>query len=1295
MEHPFTTNLLVALAASLVSLGWAAVLIASTRPRGMTEWQRFSVVLLGAAAAFAACPLAEALLVSPLPKRVLDALGHGVGGFLAAAWVYLLFRYGNPGLPVRRLWLWLGGLVPALLSAAASATNDLHRLLWVEGRAPIGPGEIAKTPGAAYSALLWYGALCSCLCAFVLVRRAARSERVVRSRPLALLTGPVVALLAGVASFLPELGPGRLVVARYAAIATVWTACAYLLTRERPGRLAALSRELLIERTEDAVLVIGTRGDVLDANPAALRLLARARGEAVGRPLRDLAPSLAGRLEAALGDGGEAQVTWGPEDGEVRTYHVLATRLRAPDAALGADALVLRDVTEHARIRAELADERLALRTLIDNLPDRAWVKDRDSRFVVANRLAVEAMRVGDESELIGKSDLDLLGPVSARRFFEDEQEIMRTGVGYRERELRTERPDGSLDYTLSTKMPLRDAEGRVTGLFGHQRSVTVLRSALHAAEESEQRLRQIIRTANEGIVEADLDGRVVFANGRLLAMVGRTEYEVVGCPLADLLFEEDLADHEARMATRRSGLPEAYERRLRRADGSACWCAVSASAVRDVRGEIVGSCAMFTDITERRQAQEELQRAHERLSATVEALPDALVELSPEGVVVAVHPGASRSSEVFTQAMVGRDIRDLLLSPDDERALEALACAVAGGEPAPLVYRFEGDDGSRWFEASLASAGSPGSPDSRAVAAIRDITERKRTSDALRLAEVRLEALLRLNAMTEADEQSITDFALEAAVEITQSRIGYVAFLDASEETLIMHSWSSEAMGECAVHDRTLVYPVATTGLWGEAVRQRKPVITNDYQAANPWKRGVPEGHVRVVRHMNVPVLDGERIVVVAGVGNKVEEYDDTDVRELTLLMQGMWQLVVRRRAVDERRRLEAQIHQNQRLESLGILAGGIAHDFNNILAAIVGYAELAKLRGAHDETGLAHLDHILAASDRARGLVRQILTFTRQAPREAAAVRIEPIVREAARFLRSSLPSTIRIEERIADTCRPVLADATQIHQVVVNLCTNAHHAMRDGSGLLQLSVDPYRIGPGDETSLPAGDYVRLRVRDTGCGMPPEVRERIFEPFFTTKPQGEGTGLGLSMSHGIVESHGGAITVESEEGVGSTFTVLLPCTELRPEAPEDGDDAQAVPRGAEHVLLVDDEGALVLATQRILESLGYTVDPHTSSQSALGAFLADPDAYDLVVSDQTMPGMTGLELAARIRRIRPCARFLLITGYSQRLDPGQEGIAPVSRVLLKPCSLSRLATAVRAVLDGDPDEGAAALTR
>jgi signal transduction histidine kinase/ActR/RegA family two-component response regulator len=565
-------------------------------------------------------------------------------------------------------------------------------------------------------------------------------------------------------------------------------------------------------------------------------------------------------------------------------------------------------------------------------------------------------------------------------------------------------------------------------------------------------------------------------------------------------------------------------------------------------------------------------------------------------------------------------------------------------------------------------------------VGAQTDMTDRKLAEEKLKLNEARSDALLKLNQMTDSPLQEVMDFTLEAGISLTGSKIGYLFFASEDEKILTVHSWSGSALEQCGIADKRLIYSVETTGLWGEAVRQRRPIVTNDYDAPNPLKKGYPEGHVRVLRHMNIPVFDGERIVAVAGVANKAEPYDESDVRQLTLMMDAMWKLIQRKRNESEKKEMEARLGQAQKMQAIGTLAGGIAHDFNNILAAIIGYTEMAmgdipQKSPLHDD-----LEQVLKAGYRARDLVKQILAFSRHGHQELKPVLIASIVEEGVKLLRASIPSTIEIRLSISCPRAVVNADATQIHQVLMNLGANAAHAMREKGGMLDigLSESVIETDAAPYPELKPGAYVRLSVSDTGHGIEKANLHRIFDPYFTTKGPGEGTGLGLAAVHGIIERHGGFVSVYSEPGLGATFNILLPRVGDIPAATE-MEEPVLISGGNERVLLVDDEEAIVAMVKKMLDRLGYRVSATTSASEALNLFLADPEGFDIIITDYTMPHMNGMDLAKSALNARPDIPIILATGFSEMVTEDRALATGIRAFVMKPISKQKIAETIR----------------
>ena len=391
------------------------------------------------------------------------------------------------------------------------------------------------------------------------------------------------------------------------------------------------------------------------------------------------------------------------------------------------------------------------------------------------------------------------------------------------------------------------------------------------------------------------------------------------------------------------------------------------------------------------------------------------------------------------------------------------------------------------------------------------------------------------------------------------------------------------------------------------------------------------------------------------------------------------------RKRAERERASLEEKLRISQKMEAIGTLAGGIAHDFNNILSAIIGYAELADIDTRRESPVASSLAQILKAAFRARDLVRQILMFSRQSEVQFGPLQINLIIKETLKLLRASLPATIQVRQDLGD-CGKILGDPTQVHQVVMNLCTNAYQAMGAEGGLLDISLSSVDINAGhlvQGETLQPGQYLKLSVRDTGHGIDPEILHRIFEPYYTTREKGAGTGLGLAVVHGIVKNHRGAIQASSQVGVGSTFDVYFPKvedysveSEAEPEEPVRG--------GNECILFVDDEPALEELGGRLLSGLGYEVVTRSSAWEALQLFKAKTMAFDLVITDMTMPQLTGEKLALEILRIRPEMPIILCTGFSEQINNERARSLGIRALVMKPFLKNEMARTIRRVLDG-----------
>jgi signal transduction histidine kinase/ActR/RegA family two-component response regulator len=394
--------------------------------------------------------------------------------------------------------------------------------------------------------------------------------------------------------------------------------------------------------------------------------------------------------------------------------------------------------------------------------------------------------------------------------------------------------------------------------------------------------------------------------------------------------------------------------------------------------------------------------------------------------------------------------------------------------------------------------------------------------------------------------------------------------------------------------------------------------------------------------------------------------------------------EIEIRQKFERERAELEKQLYQLQKMETIGTLAGGIAHDFNNILTPIMGYTDMALEELTEDSNLRFDIEQINNAAHRGKDLVQQVLTFSREVDFSNKPIQLQPIIAEALNLIKASFTTGIEINQHYDQKIGTVLADPTHIHQIVMNLCTNANHAMLKTGGTLDVKLEEVKIDQRTADKIPnlkKGYYILLTISDTGHGMDIKTKERIFEPFFTRKEVGSGSGLGLSVVHGIINNYGGAIVVDSTPGKGTSFMIYLP--KYTGDLLESDKSEKKPLKGIEHILFVDDEPEITFMGKKMLENLGYKVSISSDSPSALEEFIKNPDKYSLLVTDQNMPAITGTDLAFRMKKVRPDLKVIIITGYSDNLSEEELVQNGISEVILKPMILDDFSKVIRRVLD------------
>ena len=720
--------------------------------------------------------------------------------------------------------------------------------------------------------------------------------------------------------------------------------------------------------------------------------------------------------------------------------------------------------------------------------------------------------------------------------------------------------------------------------------------------------------------------------------LTGYTREEAIGKSSIDLNIWYDPKDRQRLVKFLQSeGYVENLEAGFRRKNGQIGVGLMSARVLRLNQEDVILS--ITRDITERKQMEDALRESENKYSQLVDSLTDAILVWSGEDIIYA-NPAAFKLFRANQAGdLIGKRYLDFVHPDDRSESVERIKKSKNEKWIAPRrEHRMITADGQ---VIHVESTGVPiqSQRQFQHFGIFSDITERKQVEEKLR--------------ETEKKYRELADSLPQVIFEVDLN--GTLTYINHNAYALFGYTQEEIAKG----------FNVLEAFIPENRERVALDIMLN----IQGQKLGRQE--YTAVRK------DGTRFPVSVHANRVLREQTATGVRGILI------DLTETKLVEEEKKKLEIQLQQAQKMEAIGSLAGGIAHDFNNILSAIIGYTELAMLNEGAEHCR-AELNESLIAANRAKDLVKQILAFSRQTDEDRMPVKVAIVAKEAVKFLRATIPATIEIKTRIDDKSGAVLANSVELHQIIMNLCTNAQHAIGERAGLLEVAVQNTEIDlsqKNDLIELEVGSYVRISVKDTGYGMPPDVIKRIFDPYFTTKEKGVGTGLGLAVLHGIVKKYGGAIKVESVLGKGTTFHIYLPKTDIA--APFNTEQPKIPMGGSERILFVDDEKMLVDIGQQALQRLGYDVVSRTSPIEALELFKAKPDHFDLVITDKTMPGMTGDALAKELMSIRPNLPVIICTGYSQTIDHERAKQIGIKAFVMKPILLNEIAATVRKVLD------------
>jgi len=787
---------------------------------------------------------------------------------------------------------------------------------------------------------------------------------------------------------------------------------------------------------------------------------------------------------------------------------------------------------------------------------------------------------------------------------------------------------DGYRWISINAVPQFREGEDSAYQVYTTFDDITERKQAEKALRESEDRYRKVVEDQTDIICRFYPDNTYFMVNDVYARFFGKSKEELIGRKWFPDVHPDDLEMINAKLATMSPSDPVVVmENRVLSGNGNFHWMQFVNRGFYDQAGNLQEIQSVGRDITERKRAERELLLKNIVFDTSIVA--NSIADF--EGTINQVNDSFVRMWGYKSKnEVIGKPILHFI---QDRKEAEVIISSLNKTGKWVGDYTARKKDGSTFIANANATILSDETGKMVGYqSSVQDITERKRAEEALREGEERFRTLFEFAP----DAYYLND--LEGTFingnKTAEDLLGY------KREELIGKNFLQ--LGLLPSEDLPKAVELLAMNLKGKATGPDELTIINK---------------------------DGKRITI--------------EIRTLPININDKDVVLGIARDISGRKRLEVQLRQAQKMESIGTLAGGIAHDFNNILSPIMIHSEMAKMELPSDSPVKHNLREIYKAGERARDMVKQILTFSRKEEGERAEIKITPVLKEVLKMLRSTIPTTIDIQQNLTAESHTVLADPTQIHQILLNLGTNAAHAMREKGGTLKVTLvqeDLDSETAAQYSDLNPGSYLKLIVSDTGSGIDDETMQKIFEPYFTTKGPGEGTGMGLALIHGIVKSYGGDITVESELGEGTTFNVCLPRIEA--DVPSVAEASVQVPGGTERILFVDDEKAAVDAIQPMLENLGYYVTARTSSIEALEAFKNDPNGFDLVITDQTMPNMTGKDLAKELMSIRSDIPIILCTGFSEQIDEVKAKEMGIS-FLMKPIVLSQIANTIREVLD------------
>ena len=849
--------------------------------------------------------------------------------------------------------------------------------------------------------------------------------------------------------------------------------------------------------------------------------------------------------------------------------------------------------------------------------------------------------------------------------------------------EWRVQHHDGSEHWLMSRGKVVRDAGGRPVQMLGIVIDITERKRIEEQLITSNERYSSLFRNTLNGIAYC----RMIFQDDRPVDFIYEQVNErfemltglknVEGRRVSEVIpgfanTSVELLEIYGRIA--KSGMAERIEYYL---EPLKMWLDISVYSTQYEHFVMV-----FNVITERKQTEYALRKSEKKFRFITEQMEEVVFVADNAGRLTFVSPAIEKCFGYTSQEVIGHQFTDYLVDDEVSRFTVLFNDAVLYQMMRQVLeFRCRKKTGSVFYgEIHFHYFHEEGS--SGIIGLIRDITERKRNEA---VTEFRLR-LLMLHDSCSIEE--VLRLTLDEAERLTESCMGFFHFLEADQVTISLQVWSTRTEKDsCRAVGCPGHYSLNDAGVWADAIRERQPLIHNNYDKL-PNRKGMPNGHAGVKRELVVPIMRGEKIMAIIGIGNKAEDYDQEDVKLLSALATIAWDIIGRKQAELSERRIQHELDNAQKMELVGRMAGGIAHDFNNMLCVILGHAEMALLDSHQNESLKTALQEIINAAEKSTSLANQLLAFARKQPLIAKVLDLNVLIDNMLNMLRRLLGEYITLVWHPGQNLAPVNMDSSHFDQILVNLCVNARDSIV-GTGTIVIetkTVTFHQSSAVDSTEIPPGEYVMLSVRDSGCGIEEKNAVHIFEPFFTTKEVGKGTGLGLSTVFGLVKQNDGLIKFSSAPGKGTEFRVYLPKYFGSEVSVKREQQVEPVKRGQETILIVDDEREILKLSKLILQKQGYRVLTAGSPGEAIKIVEEEKGEIHLLLTDVIMPEMNGRDLAVKILSTCPRIKVLFMSGYTADIIAAQGEINEVMALVRKPFSVSELTKKVYDSLHPSP---------